>query len=99
MPYFASHSVGAELPKAQGGLNAPEQCHHVQVLDPSPKEESTVRVASLLQGDLCRMQCWKSHLDLPRPATPCHLDIAERVFQTSYAWCIPQDLRYTHITH
>lgn len=52
MPYFASHSVGAELPKAQGGLNAPEQCHHVQVLDPSPKEESTVRVASLPQGDL-----------------------------------------------
>lgn len=52
MPYFASHPVRAELPEAQGGLDPPEQCHHVQVFDPSPKEESTVRVASLPRGHL-----------------------------------------------
>lgn len=49
VPYFASHSVRAKLPKAQWRLNPPEQCHHVQVLDPSPKEESILRVTSLPQ--------------------------------------------------
>jgi len=49
VPYFASHSVRAKLPEAQWRLNPPEQCHHIQVLDPSPKEESILRVTSLPQ--------------------------------------------------
>lgn len=52
VPYFASHPVRAELPEAEGGLNPPEQCHNVQVFDPSPEEDSTVRVTSLPRGDL-----------------------------------------------
>lgn len=74
-PYFASHPVRAELPEAEGGLNPPEQCHNVQVFDPSPEEDSTVRVASLPRGDLliCPQGAGiteKYHRDLPGPTLP-----------------------------
>lgn len=75
VPYFASHPVRAELPEAQGGLNPPEQCHHVQVFDPSPKEESTVRVASLPRGDLLiRLQSAAAARSIAEifPALRCH---------------------------
>lgn len=81
VPYFASHSVRAKLPEAQWRLNPPEQCHHVQVLDPSPKEESILRVTSLprmIRWTPCRC-CQKYHQDLSRPATPSNLDTAEGV--------------------
>lgn len=35
--YFASHAVRAQLPKAQRGLNPPEQGHHIQVFDATPR--------------------------------------------------------------
>lgn len=39
--YLASHAVRAQLPKAQGGLNPPEQGHHIQVLDATPRRGGT----------------------------------------------------------
>lgn len=51
LSYLASHSMRTELPKAKWRLNPPEQCHHIKVFDPSPKEEHTIR-DQLLQKDL-----------------------------------------------
>lgn len=36
--YLTSYTVWAELPKAQGRLNASQQGHHIQVLDSAPEE-------------------------------------------------------------
>jgi hypothetical protein len=38
--YLTCNSVWAELPKAQRGLDPPQQGHHIQVLDPPPVDDT-----------------------------------------------------------
>lgn len=51
--YLARYSVGAELPKAQRGLDPPQQGHHIQVLDSAPA------------GGHTDSRTWRPHLEPP----------------------------------